>query len=205
MLAIPIAGVVVLLLFNVIAHMVGLHQNGKGTISEPLKLEVLTADKQNQKQEPQRPKPKPIKPLMALKKPLIASQIESIDTPLTIEPLSELALDTILTSADISFSEPSAHYNVADNQQLLPLYREEPRYPKRALKRKVEGYVVLRFNINEQGKPTNIQVVEASPKRYFEREAKRALKEWKYQPEKLDGVIVAMSSQVVKLEFKLAK
>lgn len=40
----------------------------------------------------------------------------------------------------------------AVNQQVMPLHRVEPNYPAKALQRGVEGYVILRFTIDELGK-----------------------------------------------------
>jgi protein TonB len=63
----------------------------------------------------------------------------------------------------------------------------------------------MSFTIDETGQPTDIEVLEAEPKRVFEREAIRALRNWKYQPKLVDGKAVTQPGQSVKLEFKLAK
>jgi len=87
----------------------------------------------------------------------------------------------------------------------MPLHRVEPNYPAKALQRGVEGYVTLRFNIDELGKTRDIEVVDANPKRYFEREAMLALRNWKYQPKMVDGKAVVQTGLTVRLEFKLQK
>ena len=61
----------------------------------------------------------------------------------------------------------------------MPLYRAQPTYPARMLKRRVEGYVVMSFTINEQGRPEDIEVVEAEPSKAFVRPAIQALRNWK--------------------------
>lgn len=87
----------------------------------------------------------------------------------------------------------------------MPLYRVEPRYPARAMKQGAEGYVVMSFTIDTQGRPTDVKVIEAKPRRLFEREATRALKKWKYQPKVLDGKAIEQIGQTVRLEFKIQK
>ena len=63
----------------------------------------------------------------------------------------------------------------------------------------------MSFTIDEQGRPTDVKVTDAKPRRMFEREAVKALKKWKYQPKVIDGKTIAQVGQTVKLEFTLAK
>lgn len=117
-------------------------------------------------------------------------------------PVSALGLNTALEG--IAISAPNLKGTMG-NQQALPLYRVDPRYPSKALKRRVEGYVIMRFTIDATGRPKDIEVIEAEPQRMFEREAIRALKKWKYQPKVEDGVSIEQYGQTAKVEFKLAK
>ncbi len=55
------------------------------------------------------------------------------------------------------------------NQQAMPLYRVEPRYPAKALGRGAEGHVIMSFTIDETGRPVDIQVTDANPRCMFER------------------------------------
>ena len=87
---------------------------------------------------------------------------------------------------------------------LMPKVRVEPNYPIIAAQDGVEGYVTLSFDINPQGDPVNIVVVEAKPRGYFEKNARKALRKWKYNPERKDGAAVSVFNQSVTLEFKLA-
>ncbi|CZF83165.1 transport protein TonB [Grimontia celer] len=91
------------------------------------------------------------------------------------------------------------------NQAAMPLVRVQPSYPAKALRRGIEGYVIVSFTINQEGRPTGMKVIEASPKRIFDREALRALKKWKYTPLLIDGKPVSQPGQTVKLEFALTK
>lgn len=46
-------------------------------------------------------------------------------------------------------------------------------------------------------------VVDAEPKRVFDREAIRALKRWKYSPKVVDGKAVQQPGIMVQLDFSL--
>ncbi len=162
--------------------------------------------------------------LMVEKEPLIQRRKRSVpEQPQVPEPppraqVSKSQLKTAMTLPEVTVPDFGIDVEVdgltisapaisefASNQQAMPLYRVEPRYPSKALKRNTEGYVVMTFTIDQTGKPTDITVIDANPKRMFEREAKRALKKWKYQPKVVDGRSTAQQGQSIRLEFKLAR
>jgi protein TonB len=84
-----------------------------------------------------------------------------------------------------------------------PIFRIEPRYPIKAARDGKEGYVVLSFTINEIGGVDDVKVIEAKPKRLFDKEARRALKRWKYKPRVVDGKPQKVPGQTVRLDFNL--
>jgi len=128
----------------------------------------------------------------------------------------EISMDLDIPSLDLSSSVSSMSISMpgiesmelptagnAGEMMAMPLYRVQPRYPTKALRANKEGYVVLSFDINESGRVTNIQVVQAEPKRLFDREAKRALKKWKYKPMLVNGQAVSQLGQKIRLDFQL--
>lgn len=70
-----------------------------------------------------------------------------------------------------------------------PVYREQPQYPRRALERRLEGWVELAFEVDEQGQviPSTIEVVDAEPKQVFDREARRAIARWRFAAYEMNG------------------
>ena len=86
-----------------------------------------------------------------------------------------------------------------------PIVRIEPKYPVQAARDGKEGWVKLSFTINEVGGVDDVTVIEAQPKRVFDREAKRALRKWKYKPKIVDGKPEKQFGMKVQLDFKLAK
>ena len=87
----------------------------------------------------------------------------------------------------------------------LPVVRVSPIYPTRAVSRGVEGQVLLVFDIDAEGSVMNVRVLEADPPGYFERNAMRAVEQWKYRPQMRDGQPAATRGVQVVLTFSLAE
>jgi TonB family protein len=64
--------------------------------------------------------------------------------------------------------------------QIKPLKTAQPRYPMRARSRGIEGFVKLRFTLDERGSAKDIEVADAFPEDIFNRAAIKALKKWKF-------------------------
>lgn len=87
--------------------------------------------------------------------------------------------------------------------EATPIVRIEPKYPVQAARDGKEGWVQLSFTINEVGGVEDVEVINAEPKRIFDREAKRALRKWKYKPKIVDGKPEKQFNMKVQLDFKL--
>ncbi|WP_028021487.1 energy transducer TonB [Enterovibrio calviensis] len=115
----------------------------------------------------------------------------------------QTSMPAVTQQLDVSSQLPSMETGSA--QMATPIVRVNATYPPKALKRGIEGYVVISFTIDRNGRPSDLKVIEAKPKRMFEREAMRALKKWKYTPKSVNGEAIEQQGQTVKLEFMLAK
>lgn len=201
-LALPLAGALGLALFSFMAWMVDNGHQRSPDNSETLSFNMVMVEQEQEVQRRQRAVPE--KPEMPEPPPEAkTSQSQAEVTPLN--SMSSLPSLDLNTSVDGLAINAPTFSDFGSNQQALPLYRVEPRYPAKALKRGAEGHVIMSFTIDETGRPVDIQVTDANPRRMFEREAMRALKKWKYQPKVVDGKAIAQVGQTVKLEFKLAK
>ncbi len=69
-----------------------------------------------------------------------------------------------------------------DQHSISPIMRIEPLYPTQAAEQGISGSVVLKYDINQAGNTENVSVVNAKPAGVFNREAKKALKQWQYKP-----------------------
>lgn len=87
----------------------------------------------------------------------------------------------------------------------LPVVRVAPVYPRRALSRGATGYVDLEFTVDENGVPTDIEVIESSSGRDFNRAAIDAVKKFRYIPRIKDGKAVAVNDVKTRISFDLVK
>ncbi len=77
------------------------------------------------------------------------------------------------------------------------LKKVPPEYPSEAVKKNINsGSVRAKMSIAGDGKVSNVEVVEAEPKRVFDRAAIEALSQWKFE-----GTGAAQTHEV-KLVFK---
>ena len=77
------------------------------------------------------------------------------------------------------------------------LKKVAPEYPNEAIKKNISaGSVRAKLNIGGDGKVATVDIVEAEPKRVFDRAATEALSQWKFE-----GTGAAQTHEV-KLVFK---
>ena len=106
-----------------------------------------------------------------------------------------------LGGANAGLSAPGAGF--MRDGEATPIVRIEPKYPIQAARDGKEGWVRLSFTINEIGGVEDVTVIEAEPKRIFDKEAKRALRKWKYKPKVVDGKPMKQPGLTVQLDFKM--
>jgi len=79
---------------------------------------------------------------------------------------------------------PPAPPKPAIRRGIAPISKEDPEFPRAAIRAGVErGRVLARVMIDEKGNVTEVIIVSADPPRYFEREVTEKLKVWKFQAE----------------------
>lgn len=104
-----------------------------------------------------------------------------------------------------SSEEPSPATSVALVEVALgiqPIVRKNPDYPPDALKRGLEGYVQLQFDVTAAGTVTNVRVVESSDAQ-FEGSAARAVAGWRYLPRVVAGERVGSTDIQTIIRFVL--
>jgi protein TonB len=106
-----------------------------------------------------------------------------------------------MSGASTGLSAPGA--GMGRDGDATPIVRIEPKYPIQAARDGKEGYVILSFSINKIGGVEDVTVIEAKPKRVFDKEAKRALRKWKYKPKVVEGVPLVQTGLQVQLDFKM--
>lgn len=67
--------------------------------------------------------------------------------------------------------------------KLEPVTREAPEFPRDALAQGIDrGTVRARLAIDASGKVTDVEIIDAQPRRVFDRAVRRALARWTYPP-----------------------
>jgi len=122
----------------------------------------------------------------------IPSETTITDSP-TFKPMIEFELKT--TDAGTDFTKQDG--------QAQAIVRIPAKYPPVAARNGIEGWVELRFNIDPTGRVIDAEVVNAEPKKVFDRAALKALKHWKYKPKIENGQAQIQYNQSVLLEFNL--
>lgn len=81
---------------------------------------------------------------------------------------------------------------------LVPVSKVVPDFPREAQLASVEkGHVKARLTLDARGEVTRVDIVEANPRRVFDRAVVRSLSQWRYEPGSADR------SVEVDLDFKL--
>jgi len=115
-----------------------------------------------------------------IKKNANASKLSlALVSVLSVTLLSGLSYAGNVGSAGDSGAKGNNHQQKDD---VMPIVRIEPKYPIQAARDNIEGAVVLKFDINLDGKVENISVVKAIPEDTFNKVATTALSQWKYDP-----------------------
>lgn len=95
--------------------------------------------------------------------------------------------------------------DVASDERLnyLPLLKVAPTYPRGAFRRGIEGYVVLEFTVNIDGKVRNPVVIEESPTGIFGDAALKAAESFRYIPTVVEGQRVPTTGVRNKITFSI--
>lgn len=89
--------------------------------------------------------------------------------------------------------------------EYLPIVKVQPVYPRRALSRGIEGYVIVEFTVTKNGSVRDPVVVEADPENVFDSAAVKAALKFKYKPRVIDGEPVEVPGVRNKITFAIAK
>jgi len=92
----------------------------------------------------------------------------------------------------------------ATDGEYLPIVKVAPQYPRRALSRGIEGYVVLEYTVTKQGTVKDPIVIESKPKGVFDKAAIKSALRYKYKPRVVNGEALEVAGVQTKVNFALA-
>lgn len=135
---------------------------------------------------------------------------EAVDTSATTQQPAVVG-ETTPTPSVVAEKKPVAKKPEAKPKPVAKLNRDPsplagnqaPKYPPQALRSGVEGSVSVRVEVDANGNPTDVTVVERSGERSrdLDRAVTDAVRKWRFEPAMKDGKAVA-GAVVVPVEFK---
>ncbi|GAA5525182.1 hypothetical protein Maes01_01747 [Microbulbifer aestuariivivens] len=98
----------------------------------------------------------------------------------------------------------------ASEGDYLPIVKVAPQYPRRALQRGIEGWVIVEYTVTKNGSVRDAVVVEAftndgNPTSIFNSAAVKSALKYKYKPRVVDGQPIEVPGVRTKISFNLAK
>nr|WP_317933393.1 energy transducer TonB [Halioxenophilus sp. WMMB6] len=135
---------------------------------------------------------------------------EEPDTPPPETP--EMEVDTPDVDMALNISAPSTKTDLSikglggfsGDGEYLPIVKVQPVYPRRALQRGIEGYVIVEFTVTKSGSVRDPVVVEADPPNIFDSAAISAALKFKYKPRVVDGEPIEVPGVQNKITFAIA-
>ena len=81
----------------------------------------------------------------------------------------------------------------------------QPRYPRNAAMSGVQGFSKIAFNLDKNGVPRNVSILESVPHKVFDKEILKAVKKWRFKIEK-ESFVNGLSERRLKytMEFRLS-
>lgn len=141
-------------------------------------------------QKPKKP-PKPDTP-----PPAAPPQSQNDVNPNAISTaMAPLANDSSMNLGGMSFGNADGDY--------LPIVKVAPIYPRRALTRGLEGWVLLEFTVTKLGTVTDIKVLESDPPNIFDKAAIGAAAKFKYKPKVVNGEPIDTAGVLHRISFEL--
>ncbi len=82
---------------------------------------------------------------------------------------------------------PPTEYEGRDWRDTVRLRNTPPAYPHEGLRRGLNGVALYVFDVNEQGRTTNIRTLASIPHPMFGPPGEEAIRQWRYDPATVDG------------------
>ncbi len=174
-------------------------EKSKRQVMEFVRLKRPSETRLKQREKPEEPPP-PDKPPPQLPELELAVTKPTLKTPNIAMAMPELS------SSSMRFDGPyiGAVSQGPPDRDFMVLSRIPPRYPYRAERRKIEGWVKISFIITEQGSVQDAVVIDAQPKGVFDMAALQAILKWRFKPRIANGKPVATRADQI-INFKLNK
>jgi periplasmic protein TonB len=158
---------------------------------EPERVEEPEKEEETPEPEEAAAMPKPVETEMQLPfeiNPRLPSGPQSLELPPMMTSGISVTQDTF-SAGDL-------------DQPLTAVIRMPPVYPMSAKRRNIEGYVSVRFVVNEEGTVETIDILEEKPPGIFDRAVIDCVSGWRFNPGTVGGVPVRTVAETT-IRFEL--
>jgi protein TonB len=128
------------------------------------------------------------------------------DAPRVVEeapPTAPTPVETTALPPSIEDAAPVAESAQAQAPSPLPDQSPSPRYPVDAMRRGDTGTVVIQVQVDAQGQPVSVDVLERSGSRDLDRAAVEAVSDWHFAPARDAAGNAVAGTLSVPIDFKL--
>ncbi|OCQ54074.1 transport protein TonB [Photorhabdus australis subsp. thailandensis] len=169
----------------------------EASVSEPAAPEPVSEPEEPPEPEPV-PEPVIPKPEVKKLKPEVKKKIVKKQQSEPVERKAEQPEKPLPNQNVLANRTDNNQSDTAIKPQKGPkaLSKSLPVYPSRAAALGTEGYVKVKYDIDEDGRVKNIEVIGANPPNVFDREVRKAMRKWRY--EKIPAV-----GYITTVEFKI--
>ena len=196
LIAIVLSALITLGLFFLMQSLI---QIGGSALTEPPQGSVLDFVRVKQDEQVQQKERKPKKPPPPKEPP------PQMEQPQLDSPTPDGSGSGLDFAADVG-SDVALDGGLAlesGDGEYLPIVKVSPVYPRRALQRGIEGFVIVEFTVTKQGSVRDPVVVEANPAGIFEQAAKDAAMKFKYKPRVVNGEPMEVAGVQNRITFKI--
>ncbi len=95
--------------------------------------------------------------------------------------------------------------NIVHFREMLPQRLITPPYPEEALEQGIEGYVIVKFTVTDQGVVQDIVIDESEPPGVFDAEALRAAQRLRFEPRIVIGGAVTVEDVSYRFDWNLPR
>ena len=196
-LALVLSGIVTLGLFFLMQSLI---KSGGSALTDPPVGSVLDFVRIKQEEQVERkdrkPKkpPKPEQPPPQMQQPQLDSPTPNTEAGFSMDFSADISTDAKL-SGGLALEGGDGEY--------LPIVKVAPVYPRRALQRGIEGYVIVEFTVTKSGTVRDPVVVEANPEGIFEQAAMDAALKFKYKPRVVNGEAAEVAGVQNRITFQI--
>lgn len=102
------------------------------------------------------------------------------------------------------FPIPSQDNQFADEKRdIIAIRKKQPVYPVVALRRGIEGYSIVEYEIDSKGRVINPVIVDSRPGTVFNRSSLEAIQQYSFKPPKINGEVVSLKGLQTKFIYQL--